>query len=97
MKIEKKISDGKMTVVVAGNVDTTTAPEFSAALDLEGVNEATIDLSGVSYMSSVGLRCLLVAKKTMTAQGGEIKLKGVQKPVKDVLDMTGFSSFFEFI
>lgn len=97
MKIEKKISDGKMTVVVAGNVDTTTAPEFSAALNLEGVNEATIDLSGVSYMSSMGLRCLLVAKKAMTAQGGDILLKGVQKPVKDVLDMTGFSCFFEFV
>ncbi len=97
MKIDTAISEGRMTVVVAGNVDTTTAQEFSDALKLEGVNDLTLDLTGVAYMSSVGLRCLLVAKKTMNAQGGTMRLKGVQKPVKDVLDMTGFSGFFEFI
>ena len=50
-----------------------------------------------SYMSSAGLRCLLMAQKTMTAAGGEVRIKGVQPVVKEVLDITGFSDIFTLV
>ena len=43
-------------------------------------------------MSSAGLRCLLTAQKTMMAGGGSITIVGVQAAVREVLDITGFSS-----
>jgi len=94
MDITKKLDNGKMVVAVSGRVDTSTAPELSAALQLDGVKDLVIDLSGVPYMSSAGLRCLLVAQKSMIASGGEMRLSGVQPVVMEVLDLTGFSSIF---
>ncbi len=92
MEITKKIEDGKMTISVTGRVDTTTAQEFESGLKLDGTETLTLDLAGVPYMSSAGLRCLLTAQKTMMAGGGSMTLVGLQTAVKEVLDITGFSS-----
>ena len=97
MEITKKIDGEKMTMTVVGRVDTTTSPELAAALKLDGVKDLTLDISGVSYMSSAGLRCLLMAQKVMNAAGGEVRISGVQPVVKEVLDITGFSGIFTII
>lgn len=97
MDITKKLDSGKMVVMVSGRVDTNTAPELTAALQLDGVKDLEIDLSGVPYMSSAGLRCLLVAQKSMMTAGGEMRLKGVKPVVMEVLDLTGFSSIFTIV
>ena len=89
----KKTTEGATTVIaVTGRVDTTTAPELEAGLKLEGNEMLTLDLSGVPYMSSAGLRCLLSVQKTMMQGGGEMTIVGVQPTVREVLDITGFSS-----
>jgi len=97
MDITKKLDNGKLVVAVSGRVDTSTAPELSAALQLDDVRELQIDLTGVPYMSSAGLRCLLVAQKAMLASGGEMSLTGVHPVVMEVLDLTGFSSIFKIV
>ena len=91
MEITKKSEGSKLTVAVVGRVDTITAPELEASLALAGVAELTIDLAGVPYMSSAGLRCLLTAQKTMMAQGGTMVIAGTQPAVREVFDITGFS------
>lgn len=91
MDITKKVDGEKLTIAVTGRVDTVTAPELEGAFALDGVKELTMDLSGVPYMSSAGLRCLLVAQKTMMAQGGSMTVVGTQPAVREVLDITGFS------
>lgn len=63
MDIAKKTEGGRTVISVTGRVDTTTAPELDAGLKLEGTETLTLDLSGVPYMSSAGLRCLLTAQK----------------------------------
>ena len=78
MDIAKKTEGGRTVISVTGRVDTTTAPELDAGLKLEGTETLTLDLSGVPYMSSAGLRCLLT-------------IVGVQPAVREVLDITGFS------
>lgn len=92
MDIAKKLDGDKTIITVTGRVDTTTAPELDAGLKLDGSETLTLDLSGVPYMSSAGLRCLLTAQKKMMAGGGSMTVVGVQPAVKEVLDITGFSS-----
>ncbi|MGN0888708.1 MAG: STAS domain-containing protein [Kiritimatiellia bacterium] len=92
MVIAKKTEGDRMIIAVTGRVDTTTAPELDAGLKLAGNETLTLDLSGVPYMSSAGLRCLLTAQKTMMAGGGSMTIVGVQAAVREVLDITGFSS-----
>ena len=88
----KKTTDGAKTVIaVTGRVDTTTAPELEAGLKLAGNETLTLDLAGVPYMSSAGLRCLLAAQKKMMAGGGAMTVVGIQPAVKEVLDITGLS------
>ena len=91
MDIAKKTEGGRTVISVTGRVDTTTAPELDAGLKLEGTETLTLDLSGVPYMSSAGLRCLLTAQQTMIAGGGAMSIVGVQPAVREVLDITGFS------
>lgn len=91
MDIAKKTEGGRTVISVTGRVDTTTAPELDAGLKLEGTETLTLDLSGVPYMSSAGLRCLLTAQKTMMTGGGSMTIVGVQPAVREVLDITGFS------
>ena len=88
----KKTADGAKTVIsVTGRVDTTTAPELETGLALDGSEALMLDLSGVPYMSSAGLRCLLAAQKRMMAGGGSMTIVGIQPAVKEVLDITGMS------
>lgn len=92
MEINNKLEDGKTIVTVSGRVDTTTAPELDAALQgLAGTETLVLDLAGVPYMSSAGLRSLLTAQKKMTAGGGSMVVVNIQPVVKEVLDITGFS------
>lgn len=92
MEIKKTMDGLNVTIAVTGRVDTTTAPEFEAGLKLAGTEALTLDLSGVPYMSSAGLRCLLTAQKTMLAGGGSMTITGVQSAVMEVLELTGFSN-----
>ncbi len=91
MEIKKTTEDARTVISVTGRVDTTTAPELEAGLKLEGNETLTLDLSGVPYMSSAGLRCLLAAQKTLMAGGGAMTIVGIQPAVKEVLDITGMS------
>ena len=97
MTIETTKDGGKMTLVLEGRLDTTTADTLNDALKLDGVTDLTLNLAKVPYMSSAGLRCLLTAHKKMAATGGKMRLAGVDGIVKEVLEMTGFLDFFETI
>ena len=98
MDIVKKTEGGKLTIVVTGRVDTTTSPQLAAELEnLSGVEKLELDMSGVPYMSSAGLRCLLVAQKAMMKSGGEMVISGVVPAVREVFDITGFSDLFTLV
>ena len=91
MEISKTRNGESLLVTVTGRVDTTTAPELDEALKLDGITDLVIDLGGVPYMSSAGLRSMLTAQKAMMAAGGSLKLVKVQSAVKEVFEITGFS------
>ena len=90
---------GKQIFKVAGILDTVTAPALEAELkktELDGVSELVFDLSELEYISSAGLRVLLIAQKKMIGNG-EFTVCGANETVKEILDITGFSDIFNVI
>jgi len=89
--------DTGLTICVTGRIDTTNAADFGAALASaraehpEGALE--LDLAGLDYISSAGLRELLKLQK---AEGAEkVRLAGVSREVYDILETTGFAQIFD--
>ena len=91
MKYNLKQEDTKLIVNVEGELDVRTSPEFEQALlpALGGVKELVIDLEGLEYISSAGLRVLLSAAKVMEDQG-EMVVKNAGETVMEVFEITGF-------
>ncbi len=93
MRIEKNQEGEKLNLAVIGRLDTTTAPQLEQELkeSLEGVKELILDLAGLEYISSAGLRVLLAAQRRMNKQGS-MKLVNVNELVMEVFEVTGFST-----
>ena len=91
MTIEKKIENEKVTLIIAGRLDTTTAPELGKELDsiLDDAKELIFDMKDLEYISSAGLREILKAQKVMNTKGS-MKLIGVNDSIMEVFDITGF-------
>ena len=93
LSIKKQIENGTAAFALSGRLDTITAPELEEELKacLDGVSELTMDFEGLEYISSAGLRVLLLAQKTMNKQG-TMKLANVNDTVMEILEVTGFAS-----
>lgn len=91
MTIDKNTADGKLTLTLAGRLDTTTAPQLEEAVkhDLDGVTELVMDFGKLDYLSSAGLRVILAAQKTMNRQGS-MKITHVNETISEVFEVTGF-------
>lgn len=89
-----KLQDGDaVTLQVDGRVDTNTSPELQKAIleAFQGAKSLTLDLEKVVYVSSAGLRALLLGQKTASSKGATMELVHVAPTVKAVLDSVGFS------
>lgn len=75
-----------------------TAPELEREFvtSLPGVTELTLDLVGLDYISSAGLRVLLWAQKQMNKQGS-MKLIHVNETIMELLEVTGFTDILTII
>jgi anti-anti-sigma factor len=84
-------------LALAGRLDTETAVDVELALqDLLGAGERQfiIDLAGIGYVSSAGLRVLLSLAKQLDGGKGTLRLCGLNASVKQVFDVAGFSKLF---
>ena len=81
-----------MCLALEGRLDTNTAPELEEALknSIEGITELTIDMKGLDYLSSAGLRVLLGAQKTMNKQG-TMQVTNVNDTIMEIFEVTGFA------
>ena len=81
-----------------GAVDSNTAPELQEAL-LRATDAPSggveLDLAKVSYMSSAGLRVLLLATKALQKRGERLRLLNVSPQILNVLNLTGFTTFID--
>ncbi len=62
---------------------------------LEKDCNAVIDMTACNYVSSTGLRVLLYSKKVAASKGLKLYLVGISDEVKDIMEVTGFNSFFD--
>ena len=83
---------------LGGELDSFNSQEvqdgLKAILD-KGCN-AVLDMTDCKYISSTGLRVLLYTKKVAASKGLNLSLKGVGAEVKDIMDVTGFTEFFDY-
>ena len=95
MTIAKETSGNTLTVRLDGRLDTITSPDLEQALsDLAGVAHLVLDFAGISYISSAGLRVLLLLYRQAVARNGRVALAGVADTIKDTMAVTGFLKFF---
>lgn len=92
MTINKTTEGNKLTLVLEGRLDTTTAPQLEAVVksDLTGMSEVTLDFEKLEYLSSAGLRVILAAQKIMNKQGSMV-ICHVNETIMEVFEVTGFS------
>ncbi len=87
-------------VRVTGRIDSNTSPQLSKALESileQGRFKIVLDMSGVDFISSAGLRVLISTQKTCKKWNrGELVLAGVPQRIKDVMDLAGFVPLFRF-
>ena len=91
MIVQKTVENGTEVLTISGRLHTQTAPDLEQELDKigEGSKTLILDLSGLEYISSAGLRVILKAQKYMAAKGG-MKITGVNETVMEIFDITGF-------
>jgi anti-sigma B factor antagonist len=92
MTIEIKKNAAETIIEIAGRLDTTTAPALDKTIqeDLGDVKNLVLDVQGMEYISSAGLRVLLSAQKKMQKLGA-MKVINVCEAVMEVFQMTGFA------
>lgn len=92
MTIKIKKNNQETVIEIVGRLDTITAPALDKTIneDMGEVKNLVLDLTGMEYISSAGLRVLLAAQKKMQ-KIGSMKVTSVREEVMEVFDMTGFT------
>ena len=95
MNIVKERNNDVLNVTLEGRLDTNTAPELEKSLDnsIEGIKTININFENLTYVSSAGLRVLLIFHKKMTECKGALYILKPTDEVMVVFDITGFSTF----
>ena len=92
MTIEIKKNVQETIIEIAGRLDTITAPALDKTIneDIGDTKNLVLDIKGLEYISSAGLRVLLSAQKKMQ-KVGSMKVTGACETVMEVFEMTGFA------
>ena len=92
MTIEIKRNAEETIIELVGRLDTTTAPALDKTIneDIADTKNLVLDVKGLEYISSAGLRVLLGAQKKMQ-KIGSMKVTNVCEEVMEVFEMTGFA------
>ena len=97
MNINITIDGNELTVELEGGLDTLTSPDLEEELEdkIEGIEKLVFDLGGLEYISSAGLRVLVGAAQAIDENDGDMVIRNLTVPVRDVFDVTGFSDAFD--
>ena len=97
MKINKTLNKDELTLAISGELNTTTYQELEDVVknSLNGIKKLVFDFKELEYISSAGLRVLLVSKKLMDQQG-KLVVKNANSSVKEIFDITGFTNILDF-
>ncbi|MBN1766887.1 MAG: STAS domain-containing protein [Prolixibacteraceae bacterium] len=97
MDVKISTTDKIVTIAVEGSIDSNTAGDLQSKI-MDKVAESQnvlLDFSKVDFVSSAGLRVLLMIYRQIKSKNGKVVLVGVSEEIYDVMSMTGFVNFFE--
>lgn len=100
MKTTREKVDNHLLITLDGRLDTIQSDSFEKEIGevlAENHLEIVIDCSGLSYISSSGLRILLTIQKRMMSSKGRLTLCSLQPAIREVFDMSGFSTIFTIV
>lgn len=98
MQISQDSRNGLNVMTLSGKLDTVSSPEVQTALlaALESAERGlVVDMAEVAYVSSAGLRVMLIGGKTAKAKGKAFSLAGLRPAVAEVFKMSGFDRLLE--
>ncbi len=98
MNLKPQKNNDKLVLAVEGRIDTTTAPALTEFFqnEMNDVKDFELDLAQVDYVSSAGLRAILLAQKIMEKQG-KMVVSHVCKEVMETFELTCFTDFLTII
>ena len=96
IELEAFPRDGMTVVAVKGEIDGSSAPSLQEKILplLQKDAALVLDLGAVSYMSSAGLRMLLLLYRQAASQNGRVAIAGLAESIRDTMEVTGFLKFF---
>ncbi|MFZ5585884.1 MAG: STAS domain-containing protein [Thermodesulfobacteriota bacterium] len=97
MQLEISRRGHPLLIAINGRLDTMTAPELDLYVknELSQENgEVVLDLHGLDYISSAGLRALLGLAKLVEGNGGKVAICGLRGEVQKVFELSGFTRVF---
>jgi len=98
MEFQTRTENNAIVIAISGRLDTVTAPECEKKIRelIDGRNSKfVVDFDQLDYISSAGLRALLLMAKLLKEKDGEVCLANVKGNVRSVFDMSGFIAIFK--
>ena len=97
MEVKQELIDSWQVIKVAGEIDSKTVTTLRTFLDEKLVDNKAValDLSGVPFMSSAGLRTLLILQRKTSEMKVDLTLIGIAEEIKDTMKVTGFLQYFK--
>lgn len=97
MEIIKALNGNELTLTVVGELNTSTYGELEQVVSssLNGIKTLIFDFAKLDYISSAGLRILLMSKKIMDKQGKMI-IRHANQSVMEIFEITGFANVLDF-
>ncbi|MCU0754780.1 MAG: STAS domain-containing protein [Xanthomonadales bacterium] len=86
-----------IVLLLNGRIDTSTAADLEAAAEphMRGPSQLLVDLGGIQYVSSAGLRIFLMMAKKLKIAKGRLVLCAMSQAVREVFDLAGLSRIFD--
>ncbi|MCL2633111.1 MAG: STAS domain-containing protein [Oscillospiraceae bacterium] len=99
MEVTLTKEEQQAVMFIKGRVDTITSPQLKDEIlkAFKGENSLVLDFADVQYVSSAGLRALLIGQKTASSKGGKMELRNVNNTVMMVLKSVGFNKILTII
>ncbi len=91
MTITEVRNDEELQLNISGKIDTMTATDFQKTVltSFQKSNKVILNFKDVTYISSAGLRALVLGEKTAVSKGGSMKLINTNDSIMDILRITG--------
>ena len=97
MDINKIYNDKELTIEVGQKVDTVTAPDFQNAImdEMGKFDSLILDFKDLEYISSAGLRVLVITQKKLKPEGIPFVIKNTNDTIKEIFSMSGFNKILD--